>query len=293
MDWQGQHPLDAVAEQARAGLTELGWQGFSFWLLKGNWGYVLVAKQGGQLVQCKLSNHRYPLLWLTDKPKPVPAALRGGVPVCWPWFSDDLPMRNAPAHGLARTAEWTVVEADGDSGLMQLQPMSELVSSVKLTQSINVGDDGVSITLNSHNGSDKLIDLTQALHSYLAVSDAAAIELQGLASSTYADKLRSMAVFEPEPTVPIPPYDRIYRHDGAVRIVDAIWQRALCISKTCSDSTIVWNPGEQAFEMIDIGADQQSRFVCIEAGNVKPFDPLQMAVGASANLTTSITVEVF
>ncbi|MBY4677238.1 D-hexose-6-phosphate mutarotase [Marinobacterium arenosum] len=289
----GDPDLQAQIESANPGSHKLNWQGFSLLLCKQAWGELILAEQGGQVLHFRPAGQR-PVLWLTDQPQRPGRALRGGVPLCWPWFGNHPSDPSQPPHGLARTALWDIetVHLDQHGGRWRLSPQTPLWPGLQLSQFVDVVDGQLSIRLETLNQSDRAVTISQALHSYLAVSDLSQVALRGLQGCDYVDKLQQMAAGRQAGAIRIDgEIDRIFSHRDDGLLVDPGWRRAIRIGKANSGSTVVWNPAGAAALMADVGLAQASRFVCIEAANTGPFDPLQLEPGAAASLQTTISVE--
>jgi glucose-6-phosphate 1-epimerase len=180
--------------------------------------------------------------------------------------------------------------ADGGGEFLCGQPGHE--QALGLRQSIGLGAN-LTMSLTTHNHGQKTVQLTQALHSYFAVSDAQTLELQGLGACRYLDKLRDMAEFlQAENEPPRPPIDRIYASaHSSVVLHDKGWRRRVHVASSGSHSVVVWNPGpDLAQRMGDIGREQCNAFYCVEVANAG-FDVVALAPGAQHTLTQALRVE--
>lgn len=75
-----------------------------------------IVLQGAHLIDWTPAGER-PVIWLSTDAGFAPGkSIRGGIPVCWPWFGPHPDHPDAPAHGFARTSPWSVVESDSTSG---------------------------------------------------------------------------------------------------------------------------------------------------------------------------------
>ncbi|OGB36561.1 MAG: D-hexose-6-phosphate mutarotase, partial [Burkholderiales bacterium RIFCSPHIGHO2_02_FULL_66_10] len=208
-------------------------------------------------------------------------AIRGGVPVCWPWFGADPQALGRPNHGLARTRLWSVASTaalpDGATRLILAltdTPDTRAVwpHAFELTLEITVGA-ALRLSLGTRNTGEQPFTITQALHTYLAVSDVAQTTVNGLDGCHYLDKAagaqgtitqqRGAVRFAGE-------VDRIYTGAPAeMDIVDGASGRTLRISAEGSRTPVVWNPGAVlAAGMADLADDDYRRFVCVETANV-------------------------
>jgi glucose-6-phosphate 1-epimerase len=239
------------------------------------------------------------VLWLsplaqfeTDK------AIRGGVPVIWPWFGPHATDHDKPQHGFARTTEWRVAATEalaGGATRLQLQLADGAASralwphAFELRLSIEVGTE-LRIDLNARNTGDECFIAGAALHSYFAIGDVANMHIEGLAGREYIDQLDGDQVKQQSGVVRIAQaVDRIYRAtEDACVIHDDTWSRQLHISKQGSRSTVVWNPWlEKAQAMGDFSDQGYRHMLCIEAANAAD-DVRELAPGGEHTLSQII-----
>lgn len=226
-----------------------------------------------------------------DTGKPV----RGGIPVCWPWFADHPLDRSAPAHGYVRTRVWTPVASSRPGGAARIVLEAPAHASDPTPVSVRLSvtlDDGLEVALATTNPTTTPVELTQALHSYLAVSDIARVEVSGLDGATYLDKLDVFARKRQSGPVTVDrEIDRIYESGAVVSLIDHGHRRRILVdNRGSSSTTVVWNPWvAKAARLADMPADAYRHFMCIEtahaAGNVATIPP----VGTS-ELRTRLTV---
>ncbi|WP_417227225.1 D-hexose-6-phosphate mutarotase [Amphritea sp.] len=286
--WQGD--LQQLILGFEQGRTDLSWLGYDLCVFKYAWGELVISLAGGQVLLFRPTGEQ-PLLWLSDKPAKA-GAIRGGVPVCWPWFAEHVDNASQPKHGVARTAHWTLdrAEVNAQGGHWQLSPPASLWSGLDLTLDVDVDQGELRLSLISHNYTDQRMALTAALHSYFAVSDRAGVALQGVDGLRLRDKLQGMQERQHSGVVEFPvETDVIFQHEGdsEVMLVDHGWQRVIAIRKQGGNSTVVWNPGDAAVAMPDVGLDQVSRFVCVEAARTRFYDHPWLDAGESQTLTTA------
>ncbi|WP_372742367.1 D-hexose-6-phosphate mutarotase [Neptunomonas sp.] len=285
----------ALIDSVDQGCHDLEWQGFAVRLIKQPWGELLISLHGAQVLHFRPASE-HPVLWLTNRPKPFPGAIRGGVPLCWPWFGDHPSDESLPAHGVARTGKWRLVseQLTESGGCWQMIPEETLWPDLTLSLRFSVGGDGLLISLTTANIGSQAVSVTQALHSYLSISARDSISIEGLDGCAYLDKLQALAQFDLEGPVDVTQeIDRIFKHAQSVLLVDHGWQRTLRIGKRFSGSTVVWNPGRSARGMVDVGLDQVDSFVCIEAANTAFVDPVVLPGGESVCLETQFSIEPY
>ncbi|MBS99119.1 MAG: D-hexose-6-phosphate mutarotase [Oceanospirillaceae bacterium] len=238
-------------------------------------GRATISLQGAQVLSfCPAGGED--LLWLSpDARFRSGAPIRGGIPICWPWFGPHPEQADFPAHGFARTTLWEVRSsfADDDASSLTLgltdSPSSRSYWPANFDLELRVTlTDRLQLQLTTRNSGSQAFQYTEALHSYLAIADVAQVSIEGLHPCRYFDKLEHYALkSSTELLTPHPPLDRVYDHrDSAIALVDRVMERTLALIKSGSESTIVWNPGTQLLPS-DIPLEQSSRFICIEAGN--------------------------
>ena len=230
-----------------------------------------------------------PLLWLS--PEAVfrsDKAIRGGVPVCWPWFSAHPTDPTQPSHGHARLSLWQVVaSAMPDPGTVELT--MELPGEIGCRLVVSVGAK-LSLALTTTNSRDETLELTQALHSYLRVGDIERVHCEGLDGVRYIDSLDGdREKVQQGPVRFGAELDRIYTQTaGDVLVHDPALGRTLRVAKWGSRSTVVWNPwSNRAAEIGDMPDDGYRTMLCVEAANVGA-DAQRLRPGEVVTLGTSI-----
>ncbi|MBN2804385.1 MAG: D-hexose-6-phosphate mutarotase [Deltaproteobacteria bacterium] len=204
--------------------------------------------------------------------------VRGGIPVCWPWFGDHLTDREIYSHGFARRNLWDVksvtknsddsntviFKLHGKKGEFDSWPYS-FEAELKVTVS-----DTLSITLTTNNTSDKPFTITNALHTYFNISDIGNIEIEGLKRVDYQDDVDGEKIKTENGNITInQEVDRVYmKTSSTCKIIDSGFNRAIDIAKEGSETTVVWNPWKKiAASMKDMADDEYRNMVCIEAVN--------------------------
>lgn len=238
-----------------------------------------VALQGAHLLDYQRHGEP-PLLWLSEAAQLRRGmAVRGGVPICSPWFGA-AEHAGLPAHGLARTAPWRPIysaqEADGsvvlelELLLSSAQVLEEVGAPLQLRYRIRMGET-LSLSLQSTNTGHTPARLSEALHSYFHISDVAQVTLHGLYGHSYIDKVAQGArSVERNGIIHIEgEFDRIYLdHCGVCEIRDPQFARTITIRSRGSRSTVVWNPGaDKAAAMTDMSGDGYRQMLCVESGN--------------------------
>jgi glucose-6-phosphate 1-epimerase len=238
-----------------------------------------------------------PVLFLSDKAVfDGKSPIRGGVPICFPWFGGNGPSDDSPSHGFARTTTWSLGDAkrDGEDVLLTF-----VLASTEATQDLWGGDFvftytvrvGRSLGLSAKvvNVGDDALPYELALHTYLAVRDVREVRLTGFAGSNYVDQLRDGERIQQagEPVIDAE-VDRIYQdHAADVTVHDA--GRQIVVSKSGSRSTVLWNPhGAKAKRMADFGDDEWPRMLCVESAAIGHHS-IELGSGESHALSVTIS----
>lgn len=241
-----------------------------------------------------------PVLWLSPNALLAEGkAIRGGVPVCWPWFGAHPGSPGLPAHGVARTSVWEVAGSggleDGSTWLALRLPQADpslwshsTPVEIRLTVGKTLG-----IELSTRNAGMETVDISQALHAYFQVGDVRQARILGLDGCAYVDKTDgNRRKTQTGPLAIAAEVDRIYLDSSADCLIeDPVLKRRVRIQKTGSASTIVWNPwAEKSAQLADLGPDVYLSMVCVESANADE-DKVSLSPGAEHRLSVSYGVE--
>lgn len=226
-------------------------------------------------------------------------AIRGGIPLCAPWFGPGrggYPVPNP--HGFLRTLPWRLTHATrtGDEARLVLTPDPDDTATQRRPD--NVPDDltfelavtfgatlDVELAITSPTR-DTLIDA--ALHTYLAVRDAATSSITGLEGAPLIDKVTGQTRTQHGRLTFTGETDLVFDTTATVHLDDG--RRRITIARRNSANIIVWNPwADKAATMADL-QDAWPRFICVEAGNVLRA-PMAIPAGGRAAFATTISVE--
>jgi D-hexose-6-phosphate mutarotase len=239
-----------------------------------------------------------PVLFLSRESKLQPGtAIRGGVPVCFPWFGPKQGDPAAKMHGFARTMDWELEaaaqESDGSVTLVLVLRSSDTTCVLWphdfiLRHRVKVGA-ALSMTLEMQNTGSTSCTCEAALHTYLAVTDVREVRVTGLEGASYLDKTDGMKTktLGAEPLRFDGETDRVFpNHRGTCVVEDR--GRKIVIEKSGSDTTVVWNPWiAKAAAMADFGDDEWPRMLCIETANTGA-NAVTLAPGAMHAMTAII-----
>jgi len=280
------------------------------WRITSDTAELLVAQQGAQVLSYQRLGEP-PLLWLSEQAIfKQGKSVRAGVPVCWPWFGNL--KRNpaavqamyrgedAPAHGLVRGRDWQLlsIEGSGDSVRVEFtlpETQGDLPGwphNVELKLSIVMGEQ-LTITLTSYNLDNVPVTISQALHSYFAVSDVREVQVEGVDGLGYIETLADWEQRVQQGNLGFAgETDRIYlQAPEQLSIVDPNWNRRIRLNSSGSRSAVIWNPWiARAAELPDMADDGWQRMLCIETANVWD-DVVTLVPGATHSLSVSIASE--
>lgn len=280
------------------------------WRITSDSAELLVAQQGAQVLSYQRLGEP-PLLWLSDQALfNRGKSVRAGVPVCWPWFGNlqrnpesvrsQFKGSEAPAHGLVRGRDWQLLGIDNSDDTLHLafslpEARGDLPGwphPVELTLDIRMGEH-LSLDLTSHNLGTDPVTLSQALHSYFAVSDVRSVSVEGVKGRDYIETLADWEQRTQQADLTFSgETDRIYLDTPAeLAIVDPKWNRRVRVSTRGSRSAVIWNPWtERAAQLPDMADDGWQRMLCIETANVWD-DIVELAPGASHTLGLTLASE--
>ena len=261
-----------------------------------------ISLQGAQVLTYQPTGAA-PVLWVSSEARCRPGkAVRGGIPVCWPWFGPHPADPGKPAHGFARAAPWEVrrslATAASTQLLLGLPMRPEFLalmpdaSGLDVTLAVSVGAQ-LHVALTTRNTGSVSIPLSQALHTYFNISDIDAVRVTGLEGCEYIDKVDGGSRKAQQGAVRIGgEVDRIYLQTDADSIIDDPGlQRRIRIKHEGSRSTVVWNPWiAKAAQLGDLGPDGYRHMLCVENTNAAD-DARNLAPGAEHTLTAVISVE--
>jgi glucose-6-phosphate 1-epimerase len=226
-------------------------------------------------------------------------AIRGGIPICFPWFRNKVGDPKAPSHGFVRTKAWQLdsVTREGENVVISLSTVSNDATRAwwphdfRLEHRVSVGAVLVQELVVSNTGSATL-SFEEALHTYYRVGGAEAIRISGLDGVDYLDNTDNNRDKRQEGDVVFTgPTDRAYINTThPVGILDATLGRRVRLDKENSRTTVVWNPWiEGAHALPDLGDDEWREMACVEASNIRDFG-IAIAPGEHHTMKTTIRV---
>ncbi len=228
-------------------------------------------------------------------------AIRGGVPVCFPWFGDKADDPSAPAHGFVRTKEWQLdgIEQDGASVVVSMSTQSDEDTrkwwpfDFRLVSRATFGEQ-LKLELIVTNTGATPFRFEEALHAYFAVGDTESAMVRGLDATHYLDKTdKFMEKTQSGDVRFAAETDRVYLDTTSeLEVVDRAANRSINVEKQNSRTTVVWNPwSEKSAALKDLGAGEWKKFVCIETTNVGA-SAVKLAAGESQTMAMIARVRV-
>lgn len=257
--------------------------------------------QGAHVAQWQPTSAAHPVLFLSEKSHFAEGkAIRGGIPLVFPWFADRQGGLPGPAHGFARTLPWEVVATERrptgvgisfkllpnqvtrDLGFDHFVLMYEVVLGAELLLSLEVSNVG-----------DAPLQCEEALHAYYSVSDVRQIGVEGLGDTDYLDRAdRAIRKHQAAGAIRFAgETDQLHLNTtGAVTIADPGWGRRIVIEKQGSASTVVWNPWvAKAARMADFGDEEWPGMVCVEPANAAE-NAVMVAPGGRHRMGMTVSV---
>lgn len=261
-----------------------------------------IALQGAHVMAFR-PNGEQPVIWMSPAAKLAPGkSIRGGAPVCWPWFGAHTAESSFPSHGFARTVPWQVAASealpDGSTRIVFELPQSSIPAAqwphaCRVRLVVTVGK-ALMLELITENTGNAPFEIGEALHTYFAISDADNIRITGLEGCTYLDKVEEFRRKTQAGAITIASeVDRVYINTEADCLIeDRGLKRRIRIAKRGSRSTVVWNPWvEKCAKMGDLGGDTGYRgMVCVESANAAE-NIVSIAPGAVHSLRVEYSTE--
>ena len=227
-------------------------------------------------------------------------AIRGGIPICFPWFGPKADDSNAPAHGFARIRTWqleSIVEKDAGVVVTVFTQSDEFTrrwwpAEFHLVHRATFGSD-LRLELICRNTGNSPLRFEEALHTYNRIKDIANVELQGLKGAQYLDTIDSNRQKTQVGNVTFASRtdNAFVDTPTAVTLTDPGLRRRIRLEKTNSHSTVVWNPwSDTAAKMQDLGEGEWRHFLCVEGCNIMD-SAVTLGPGEEHKMTALLSTE--
>ncbi|MCQ8104046.1 D-hexose-6-phosphate mutarotase [Methylomonas sp. SURF-2] len=262
---------------------------------------ALISIYGGQVLSFQPLDQAEDVLFLSQQSAYTEGkAIRGGIPVCWPWFGPDPKGLQRPNHGFVRNHFWqlantTTISASETKVSLLFNETYKKENTWRqpfmLLLDIGIGP-SLQLKLTTFNTGDTPFSITQAFHSYFRVGDIKRVKIFGLEDCEYFDKLEQGTQKTQKGVVAVTKeVDRVYveaRRD--LVIVDPVLQRRIHINSPDTSTAVVWNPwSKTSKKMPDLANLDYRRFICVEAGNVA-FDLIKIQPGSQFSLQANYSL---
>jgi glucose-6-phosphate 1-epimerase len=249
--------------------------GFEYIEIENKSATAKIALQGGHLFHYQQQG-RKPLLWVSKNSSFETAkAIRGGIPICWPWFGKHSTDSTLPQHGFARISPFELVEIkEPDENttevLLQLQSSTRTLAlwpyQFRVLLRIIIAK-ALTVALTTRNCDTESFTISSALHSYFAVSHISNVSVQGLDKREYWDALTDDHKSQEGSVHISEEVDRVYQKVTKPLILHDL-DNTVQITATGSSSAVVWNPWvDKSRRMTDMQNDAYQTMLCIETAN--------------------------
>lgn len=243
--------------------------GFRYIELKSKNSSAKIALNGAQLFEYMLNGKN--LLWVAKEAIYEDGiSIRGGIPICWPWFGFNKENTSLPQHGFARNELWSIVDLKEYEAILKLEPTVSTKRvwnyAFELLLKINI-QDNLTLELKTTNKDTKAFKITQALHTYFKISNIANVEILGLEQKPYLDALTWKKATQVGAIHFNGELDRVYQNiDKEILLLDK--NQKISIKNSGSSSCVVWNPWiEKSSRLSQMSTDEYKEMLCIESAN--------------------------
>lgn len=264
---------------------------------------ALISIYGGQALTFRPLHAQDDLLFLSKRAYYQQGkAIKGGVPICWPWFGPDPEGKGRPAHGFMRNRMWEVIETSvtpdndiliilGSTDTEETQAIWPRSFILRLEITIS---DTLNLELITRNPGTQACTITQAFHTYFSVGDIRQTQVSSLENTRYIDKVNDNLEKTQIGAVTIESeVDRIYQSVGSSDLVihDTARKRRIRIASKGNRTAVVWNPWAKiSAEMADLEDDDYLRFICVETTNAAT-DRVHIPPGSEFHLVANYRIE--
>jgi D-hexose-6-phosphate mutarotase len=240
--------------------------------------HAVFSRQGGQLLHFQPAGQK-PWLWCAAQ-WPHVGAIRGGVPVCWPWVGRHPGEGGWPAHGWGRLLDWKLIDSqEHEAGVSLHWRLTLWDWQADLYAELGQAMD---LRLETRHEDSEPCYFGHALHAYWRISDIADIALDGLDGAQGYDQLSRSTCEQKGELRVLGGCQRVFECAGPLQLQDTPWQRRLSIDTGDSANTIVWHPGSRP--LLGVGGNEAMGFVRVEAASGVD-DDLSLAPGQQARLS--------
>jgi glucose-6-phosphate 1-epimerase len=252
---------------------------------------------GAHVTSWKPAGHEESLFLSTKSLWEEGRAIRGGIPVCFPWFRAKRDDPRAPAHGFVRTTAWQLESIAEEAGRVVVSMYTESnehtrqwwPGEFRLVHRVRFGSD-LSLELVCTNTGTTSLRFEEALHTYNRVADVGQVHLEGLDQVRFLDNTDSNQEKTQRGEVEIAaPTDNAYLDtESEIDLLDPALRRRIQLRKSNSRTTVVWNPWlDGATSLKDLGDGEWKQFLCVEASNILGA-AIELAPGQEHKMTADL-----
>lgn len=281
----------------KRGFSRLDPQGVPLAVLDNPQFRLVVSLQGGQLLECYRKSDQYELLWLSPLNSFAQGgAIRGGIPICFPWFGVKQSNPSASKHGFVRNQIWRLASVLSDNTGIEIEleiaqddapgNSADYPYPFVLQQTINISESGLALQLAMRNDSRDAVNISWAWHTYFNAK-VAVTSIDGLAEQQYLDNCAALQTRLQQGSVEFRgEVDRVYQPGvGSSQSINNGSGEMTVTSD--APSCIVWNPGELAGENMADVAQGYTDFICLERGCA--FDQ-SLSLESAASFKAAMTI---
>ncbi|ABW30065.1 D-hexose-6-phosphate mutarotase [Acaryochloris marina] len=262
---------------------------------------AMISVYGGQVLSYRPTSAPEDLMFISEQAYyQTGKAIKGGTPICWPWFGPDPESLGRASHGFVRNRLWTV-QSTSTTPSQEIKVKLGLVDtpetrdiwphSFDLSIEFTIGST-LKIELITHNTGEQPFSITQALHTYFQVGDIAPLRVKGLEGAAYIDKVDGGVQKQQSGEIAIAEeVDRIYLGvSPALAVEDPTLNRRIEITASGSQTAVVWNPWvDNSTKMADLKDDDYQKFVCVETANAAN-EVIEIQSGTAYSLTADYRI---
>ena len=252
----------------------------SFLSIENSYASACVALQGGHVMLWQPKKAKQSVLWLSSNARYTKGrSIRGGVPICWPWFGAHPTDSSYCPHGFARVIPWQLLESkvleNGSTSLVLEMTQTDVAKrqlsyAYRFVLEIIIGQT-LRLEMKTTNLADHPFMIGEAFHTYFHVSDVEKIHVTGLENLVYSDKVAGYERNVQHGAVKFNgEFDRVYINSRRDLVIhDPGFERKIRISKSCSHTTVIWTPWhDKAAQLGDMGSqDEWRQMICLESAN--------------------------
>lgn len=252
-----------------------------------------ISLHGGHLIWYRPADEA-DVIWLSEKAEFDPAkAIRGGIPVCWPWFGKTA----TPSHGFARISEWSLLEhRENENGVIVALSLEDNDDTRAIWPhkfrnilTFEIGR-SLKVSLTSTNTDDSPWNYAGALHSYFQIQDIRCTQITGMGTDFLDSTKGNEADSAAEPLTFESEVDRVYVQPQATITIDDNAARQLLVTNHGHNAAVIWNPWQALSEaMGDMADNSYETMVCVES-TIHSDQTITLAPGESHTLSTEVRV---